>query len=461
MTGRVLLVDDGENWLETFRPGLEQEGYEVFWAPSRPKALEYLRAGDLPDVAIVNLNLTESLDHLGLQLLREIGTDWPNIPKIAVSSFSDDEGPGRALKLVNNYMVDKVGDKSELEIASSIVDYVNWCVRERSGPPEEKKTISVSNNRRRIAREARLRMEESLAVGDLDETLAQLRLCRPGLAVELAEVREDIGDDMEMLSRLVASIDSVSWPYFEYTLPNRLQVGLVVYDKPQDIGRSTWRRLTRDLSGSIGLSEADIGIIRFQRSSSTVIITFKSEGSLAQFVKYRFECDRNLLDFFDQWCVEGVRLSEGVIERRYVPPLHAVVFLCHAKEDRALADAVAQKLRLRGLRVWVDHDDLHAGDKWDAEIERVIENKISYFLVLQTETLRRRHEGYFFKEIALAVERARKIKPSLRFIIPLRVDDSATIEELASYQDVDLRESEGYNVLARILLEDIASRESG
>jgi len=136
MANAVLVVDDKETWLDTLRPGLEHEGFVVRWAKTKERALRYLRGSDAPQAAIVNLHLTDAPDCVGLRVLDAIRTGWPDLPRIAISSFLGDHGKRMLLKLLNHYQVDGVGDKSEPDFAVNVVDSVSRCVEARLESPD-------------------------------------------------------------------------------------------------------------------------------------------------------------------------------------------------------------------------------------------------------------------------------------------------------------------------------------
>jgi hypothetical protein len=101
------------------------------------------------------------------------------------------------------------------------------------------------------------------------------------------------------------------------------------------------------------------------------------------------------------------------------------IFISYTHEDQVAA------LRLRDFLeneagiddVWIDHRRLEAGDDWDHQIRRNIKN-CSYFMPVISAASTRRLEGYFRREWAWAVERARDFAASVPFIIPVVIDDT-------------------------------------
>jgi DNA-binding NarL/FixJ family response regulator len=93
---KILIVDDHA----LVRRGMNyvvKEGFpdaEVVEAESSAAALEVLKAGAAPDLALVDVRMPD-LD--GLELLRAIKTDWPDVPVIMLSTYENAPYVKRAL----------------------------------------------------------------------------------------------------------------------------------------------------------------------------------------------------------------------------------------------------------------------------------------------------------------------------------------------------------------------------
>jgi TIR domain/SIR2-like domain len=144
--------------------------------------------------------------------------------------------------------------------------------------------------------------------------------------------------------------------------------------------------------------------------------------------------------------------------RAPVPPDAPTVFICHASEDRAAAERVADQLEDNGIRSWFDRHELIGGDEWDARIRRTIHEDVDYVTVLQSASLLAKTRGYVNREINLAIDRQREYRPPARFVIPAYIDDPAnTLDLLDEWQAVDLRADVGQ--LVRAIRRDVAKRE--
>jgi hypothetical protein len=55
-------------------------------------------------------------------------------------------------------------------------------------------------------------------------------------------------------------------------------------------------------------------------------------------------------------------------------PVHFDVFLCHNSADKLAVRWTAERLRERGIRPWLDEDELRPGRSWQEELEKLIEH---------------------------------------------------------------------------------------
>lgn len=98
MPGRVLIVDDDEDFLITMKQVLELAGHQVLVASTFEEGKRVLRTA-VPDVLIADVRLGP---FNGLQL---IGTAGVNIPVIMISGFDDVVLQAEARSMGADYMV--------------------------------------------------------------------------------------------------------------------------------------------------------------------------------------------------------------------------------------------------------------------------------------------------------------------------------------------------------------------
>lgn len=97
------------------------------------------------------------------------------------------------------------------------------------------------------------------------------------------------------------------------------------------------------------------------------------------------------------------------------------VLISYAREDRAAAERLRTGLE-QVTDVWMDTDDLVAGDDYDLKIRRSI-SRCSLFVPVLSRTAAGRMEGYFRYEWKQAVNRRNQIADDFPFIVPVIVDD--------------------------------------
>jgi hypothetical protein len=99
------------------------------------------------------------------------------------------------------------------------------------------------------------------------------------------------------------------------------------------------------------------------------------------------------------------------------------VFLSYASEDRPAVEALKEALESAGVDVWFDREALQAGDDYEAKIKRNIESCSLFVPVLSRHTLTSRRR-FFRIEWDHAQKVAVQVPPTMRFIVPVVVDDT-------------------------------------
>lgn len=135
-------------------------------------------------------------------------------------------------------------------------------------------------------------------------------------------------------------------------------------------------------------------------------------------------------------------------------------FLCYASEDRHLVEQLASNLTQKGISIWQDQQNLRAGDNWDRMLVQVIGKQVNYVVVVQTPAMAGRAEGYFYKEIREALERQRRMKEDVRFIIPIIVGHADPVEMLNGLHNISVNVGENVSGLADVIWEDWLRRKS-
>jgi hypothetical protein len=139
------------------------------------------------------------------------------------------------------------------------------------------------------------------------------------------------------------------------------------------------------------------------------------------------------------------------------------VFLCHSSQDREAVAAFAERLRAAGINTWLDRDNLRGGDNWDRQLMHVIGKVVDYVLVLQTPSITRKSEGYFFKEIEAAQERQTHQATGFLFVLPayFQGESDTKLDEFRAtkWHYYDLRNELGFKRLLEAIREDQRKRK--
>lgn len=112
------------------------------------------------------------------------------------------------------------------------------------------------------------------------------------------------------------------------------------------------------------------------------------------------------------------------------------VFISYSPEDRESARKLDLALNEAGADTWLDFNDLLPGQRWQEEIVRAIRASSVFLLLLSSNSAEK--TGYIQKEIRFALEEMDRRPTGQTYIIPVRLDDSAVPNDLASLQWVDM-----------------------
>ncbi|MBL8051500.1 MAG: toll/interleukin-1 receptor domain-containing protein, partial [Anaerolineales bacterium] len=80
------------------------------------------------------------------------------------------------------------------------------------------------------------------------------------------------------------------------------------------------------------------------------------------------------------------------------------VFLCHASQDKPEVWKLHRYLKSRGVKPWLDVEDLLPGEDWEVEIPKALFSSDIILVCLSKNSVNK--EGYVQKEIAFALDKA-------------------------------------------------------
>jgi len=136
--------------------------------------------------------------------------------------------------------------------------------------------------------------------------------------------------------------------------------------------------------------------------------------------------------------VDGTFAAREVV-RRFVfneSIIMQKIFISYSRLDEKQAKQLYESLFKKGFYPWLDKISLLPGQIWDAEIKNEIKKSNFIILLLSQNSINK--EGYFHKEIQLAIDTLQTIPQGKIFIIPARLDDCIVPESLQIFQWVDM-----------------------
>jgi len=107
----LLVVDDEPRILSALQRCLRREGYEIVTAEGAPAALRALRSRRID--ALLTDHKMPGVS--GLELIREVATQWPGIPRILLTGWAAEIAPEELRRLGIRALVPKPWNDAELK----------------------------------------------------------------------------------------------------------------------------------------------------------------------------------------------------------------------------------------------------------------------------------------------------------------------------------------------------------
>ena len=134
------------------------------------------------------------------------------------------------------------------------------------------------------------------------------------------------------------------------------------------------------------------------------------------------------------------------------------VFLAHASEDKAVVRDIYVRLKEAGFAPWMDEVDLIAGQDWQTQVLRGIQDCDAFVACMSKRALQK--QGYLQKEFRYALSLYAEKLPGSIYFIPLKLDECEVpdlqIPQLGIFlhniQWLDYWKPDGFEQLAGALL---------
>jgi hypothetical protein len=125
------------------------------------------------------------------------------------------------------------------------------------------------------------------------------------------------------------------------------------------------------------------------------------------------------------------------------------IFLCHSSGDKDVVYHLYHDLKRDGFRPWLDKENLVLGQDWDLEIVREVRETHVVIVCLSHHSTTK--EGYFHKEIKVALDTADEKPEGTIYIIPVMIEACLLPMRLGKWHAEGLYEPQGYEKLVTAL----------
>jgi len=122
---------------------------------------------------------------------------------------------------------------------------------------------------------------------------------------------------------------------------------------------------------------------------------------------------------------------------RFIAQEKPRIFIAYAEEDLPAVRKLYRALARKGLRPWLDKNDLLPGQNWPRSIDTAIESADYFIACFSKNAIAKR--GAFHSELRYALDCAVRVPLDEIFLVPVRLDACRVPEKVASQiQYVDL-----------------------
>ena len=131
----------------------------------------------------------------------------------------------------------------------------------------------------------------------------------------------------------------------------------------------------------------------------------------------------------------SISTPRSVVESEFLG-FKLIPFLCYAKENSIGVREFRERLKTEDwIDPWFDEEDILPGQMWEESVVEAVHNSHAVIVFLSSIAVRK--EGFFHKELKLALDAAAEKPDGTIFIIPIRLDVCDVPDRLRPYQYVD------------------------
>jgi hypothetical protein len=108
-----------------------------------------------------------------------------------------------------------------------------------------------------------------------------------------------------------------------------------------------------------------------------------------------------------------------------------------------------RRLSIKGLKPWLDEEELLPGQDWQHEITKAVRNSDVVIVCLPKTSVKK--SGFLQNEIKFALDVADEQPEGTLFVIPLKLEECEVPERLSKWHWVGINEERGYGRLLKSL----------
>ena len=99
------------------------------------------------------------------------------------------------------------------------------------------------------------------------------------------------------------------------------------------------------------------------------------------------------------------------------------IFISYVRENEEKVDRLYKDLKSRGLKVWLDKENILGGRDWKAEVRRAIQDG-DFFIACFSKEYYDRDRTFMLDEVTTAIDKLRERHHTQSWFIPVKLDDS-------------------------------------
>ncbi|MDN3659177.1 toll/interleukin-1 receptor domain-containing protein [Ferruginibacter paludis] len=127
------------------------------------------------------------------------------------------------------------------------------------------------------------------------------------------------------------------------------------------------------------------------------------------------------------------------------------LFICHASEDKSVAESIFESLKARGFTIWFDKYEILVGDSIVEKVSNGLASTTELIVLLSTKSVEKKWVRKELNTILMQKLNGKEVR-----ILPLKIDECDIPTLLVEYKHLDLKN--GYDTCINELVQSIRSR---